>query len=121
MVAYDKFETIAAYSDVSVVILGNEATRDYALFPLDVAMWPPIVAHFRERGFYFIGVIGLQNGAPCVAFDCELDAESSAAILALFLGTYKRAVPLIEEQARKAQSQSWLEQLYTLPDSRPQI
>jgi hypothetical protein len=68
----DKFEQIAAAGKLTVCVLGNLQTEDFELFPVDAPRFNEFVeerqAELIEKGFSFLGVCGLVNGAPRSAF-----------------------------------------------------
>ena len=70
---YDKFEQIAGYARLAVGVVGNPKTSEFALVDLT---GPEPVPDFRgeaQRGFCFIGVVGMVQGVPFIALTGPLD------------------------------------------------
>lgn len=66
----DKFEAIAHDAQFPVCILGNPQTSEYALIDLEKPLPKTLL---DERGMYFIGAIGIVDGAPRVALNEPLE------------------------------------------------
>jgi hypothetical protein len=115
---YDKFEQIAGYARLAVGIVGNPTTSEFALVDLT---GPESVPDFRgeaQRGFCFIGVVGMVQGVPLIALTGPLD---NAALDALSQA-YIRHVECVLEGRNAAtpgdDSEQWLWRLWSLQDPR---
>jgi hypothetical protein len=108
----DKFNQIAWAAQLAVVVLGNGSEFEL----VDVSAGPLSETRnksLQERGFGFVGVVGMVNGAPRCAFALPFDdatVEYIAAKFALF----------VDERSNKTKGDSveWLTRLYQLPDTR---
>jgi hypothetical protein len=115
---YDKFQTIAAYGQPAVCILGNPETSEFLLIDLAPG---PLPADLRQtadaRGLYFIGAAGLVQGGPRAAFAEPLDNASVDALALAFLAHI--GAQLNETLKPKDDFERFAEGLLRLPDSRP--
>lgn len=120
---FDQFERIAGYARLAVGIVGNPTTSEFALVDLT---GPEPVPDFRgeaQRGFCFIGVVGMVQGVPLIALTGPLD---NAALDALSQA-YIRHVECVLEGCIHAASppapatvpvDEWLFRLWNLKDPR---
>jgi hypothetical protein len=107
---HDKFESLAWDSPFSVVVLGNPSTADFALVPLPGRLSEPVRHDYNERGFHFLGVVGIVDGVPRVSLDEPLSAPMTDAIARQFITHFE--VALGERiAAMGAEDLSWLKRL----------
>ena len=116
---YDKFEQIAGYARLAVGIVGNPTTSEFALVDLSGAGPVPDFQGEAQRGFCFIGVVGMVQGVPLIALTGPLD---NAALDALSQA-YIRHVECVLEgpsgpQTPGDDSERWLWRLWSLKDPR---
>ncbi len=116
---YDKFEQIAGFARLAVGIVGNPRTAEFALVDLT---GPEPVPDFRgeaQRGFCFIGVVGMVQGVPFIALTEPLD---SAALDALSQAYFRHVECVLEGRNRAAtpwdDSEQFLWRLWSLKDPR---
>jgi hypothetical protein len=118
---YDEFQTIAAYGQPAVCILGNPATSEFLLVDLAPG---PLPADLRQtadaHGLYFIGAAGLVHGAPRTALaepldNATVDALAQAVIAFIMAGLEAR---INASMKPKNDFERFAENLIRLPDNR---
>jgi len=120
---YDKFEQIAGYARLAVGIVGNPTTSEFALVDLS---GPEPVPDFRgeaQRGFCFIGVVGMVQGVPLIALtgpldSAALDALSQAYIRHVECALEGRIHAAIQPAPATVPVDEWLFRLWNLKDPR---
>jgi hypothetical protein len=106
-------EQIVSDAQIAAVILGNGNTREYVL--VDLAQGPVPDCLFG-RGFVYVGLTGIVNGAPRTAFAVELDdAALSAIAMAWVQYLAARIMPYLRPPD---DSVLFLERLHALQDTR---
>jgi hypothetical protein len=110
----DKFEQAVWGSQLSVAILGNPQTRDFALINPDDALSEDVRRDYTRRGFEFLGVFALVEGRGRVALENALDTAMCDAISRAFLGRVE------DELNRRVMAQGggsieWVRRLYAAP------
>jgi hypothetical protein len=119
----DRFEQLATDAQRALLILGCPSRRDYEL--LDLAACPipeSIQRNFHERGFEFIGLVGIVNGVAKTHLATALDSETidalASAVLSRLGNEFTRRLAndpeLVEhvEAQRVADDTAWLERYY---------
>ena len=119
---FDQFERIAGYARLAVGIVGNPTTSEFALVDLT---GPEPVPDFRgeaQRGFCFIGVVGMVQGVPLIALTGPLD---NAALDALSQAYFRHVECVLEGRIQAAiaapanvPGDEWLFRLWNLKDPR---
>ncbi len=124
---YDRFEQLVFDSQISATILGNPCAREFVLVELGPNVRQP--TDLLNRGFHFIGVTGIVDGAPRTEFAVELDDASLSAIAQAWIqhlaGVIAAKLRPVESAPRAASpdkwgdSEQWLRRLWSLKDPRP--
>lgn len=112
---YDKFELIAGYARLAVVILGNPRISEFVL--IDLAEPLPDLRSEAQRGLSFIGAVGIVQGVRRVALAEPLDNDALDALSQAYI----RHVECILEGRIRAttpgdDSERWLWRLWSLKD-----
>jgi hypothetical protein len=111
----DKIQTLVESAQFAMGILGNANTGDFALVDLGPAA-TEVQAALIIRGYRFVGVLAIVDGAPRSALNAPLGGGETIARLAhTFLAHFERVVTRVE---RDGESVMWLESLHELPDTR---
>lgn len=111
---FDKFEMVVRYATHPVCLLGNVETSDFELVDLDAELLSEDAQReLRERGLYFIGAMGILNGAPCTALAEPLDEGTILALSAAYV-QYAGSI----KAKPKGDFTEWASRLHALPDMR---
>lgn len=103
----DKYERIAFHGQYVVTVLSNGSELE--LVDMDAAPLPQSAVF---RGFHFVGVVGLIDGALDVALAEPLDNATISAMSQAYLQFFENK--LREQDA----SVAWCKRLFSLPDNR---
>jgi hypothetical protein len=113
----DKFERLALESQAAAAILGNG--HEFEIIDLGKPEAMPSSEYRRkllERGFRFVGIVGLIEGRPKTALAEPLDEISTAALSRAYVDLIEQR---INESAKAVgDGTDWLTSLYQLPDTR---
>ena len=100
-------------AQISAFIMGNFSTREFLL--VDTALWPPPDC-IHGRGFEYVGLTGIVNGAPRTALAVELDDAALSAITTAWVQYLAaRIMPFMRPPD---DSVLFLERLHALQDTR---
>lgn len=118
----DRATQILQWAVYCAVILGNPTANDFELIEVGDGQLPKErFPEFSTRGLRFIGVLGVgQGGAKC-ALDEPLEESTVADLSLKFLRAYlsKRMDEITSAAPQlKNAGVAYLEQLFTLPDTR---
>lgn len=114
----DQFEQLSGDAECAVVVavLGNAVTGHHVLIDLDhdAPMSDAATLEARQRGFEFVGLLGIKGGLA------DAVCEPGPAALSLMCHA---TVPFVTRYAAKLGPKSdagadWLERLHALPDLR---
>jgi hypothetical protein len=104
-------------SDLSVIVMGKG--EEFIIVRLDgTDEYDEITkAEIAAKGYSFCGVLGLKDGQPCAS--CNSRGDLAVVHLMMLAGmTFAHVVvDRLKDQAKR-ESASWLERLYSLPDTR---
>jgi hypothetical protein len=110
---YDKHEQIAHDAEFVVCILGNPETSDFELIDISHAPLPEhLRTPMRERGFRFLGTVGLLEGVPRTALEEPLSPEITSALAQAYIRH-------VEAAANARLEVAWLQRLHGLKAVRP--
>jgi hypothetical protein len=114
---HDRFELIACYGRLAVAILGNPTTSEFVLIDLTEPL--PDLRSEAQRGFCFIGAVGIVQGVRRVALAEPLD---NASLDALSQANIQHTECVLEGRIRATapggDSEQWLWRLWSLQDPR---
>jgi hypothetical protein len=121
---YDKFETIAIKGRLPVGIVGNPENSEFALVDLTQPV-PDFRREIAQRGFCFIGVVGMIEGVPRTALTEPLDTAAVDMLSQAYIRHVEHALQGRIHAMLSARtiapgndSEQWLRQLYSLKDPR---
>jgi hypothetical protein len=108
-----KFQQFVANAEVAVCILGNPESGDFALCDLGPHA-EDLQRDLVQRGYRFVGLLGMVQGVPRSALAEPLEANAIDALAEAFLKRwlYGGGRPEAGDSVR------FLEGLYRLPDTR---
>jgi hypothetical protein len=123
---YDKFETLAMASGVTVAFLANVDMTDLEVLPvaprgLGVEKLNELAQLWAPRGLRFIGMAGLVDGKPRTALVEPLGERHILALAQAFLTYCETLLSGHIEEQQKGDSVEWLRRLWSLPDTRPEF
>lgn len=112
----DKFEQLAN-GECAAAVIGNPVTGQYALIDMDDApMSDAAIQEARQRGFEFVGMLGIKDGVADAMGEPGPGAQSLMCHAVL---------PFVTQYAAKLGPKSdgadWLERLHALPDPRSRV
>jgi hypothetical protein len=113
---YDKFEQIAAYARLAVVILGNPTTSEFVL--IDLAEPLPDLRCEAQRGLSFIGTVGVVQGVPLTVLAQPLDNAALDALSQAYLRHVECVLAGCRAVTPGDDSEQWLWRLWSLKDPR---
>jgi len=122
----DRFEELAVTAPNAIVIMGNPSQRDYELLDLSTCPPPPsVLENFHERGFQFVGLVGVVNGVPRTQLATPLDSETvdalAAAVLLRLGAEFSQRLandPELVEHVERVAFDAFMRHLTSLPDTR---
>jgi hypothetical protein len=112
----DKFEQIITGAQFPTAIIGNRTLSEFELVDMDGKLPLEQLKQLADRGFWYVGAIGLIQGTPRIALNGPLDPQTMTALAHAF--TRRVADTLNGLLQPKGDSVEWLGRLYQLPDTR---
>jgi hypothetical protein len=117
----DRYELVALYGRLPVVIFGNTSSGDFELVDLDATpdKLPEVKAAIEARGLEFLGTVAILDGQPRSALADPLDTPTIEALAE----AYNRHVDArLKDRIRETvpgDAITFLENLWSLADKRP--
>lgn len=116
----DKCDQIALTASCAWTVVGNQERREFEL----LSMGEPIPPRIAQRDYEYLGVFGIVNGTPRLAWRIPIDDESFAAVAEL-IGNLP-AMPdldlsegsLLVQRAMRDIFAAYMRQLCAMPDPR---